>query len=166
MTHSPALPQAMPFALVQPSTSVPIGNSRQLPTEPSRLHDRHGPAQAASQHTPCSQYPLAHPAPVMQRRPLQRSEQPGSLVQLLQSGTHSPAALHTWFGPAEHGFATAISWHLLMSPPGHSPITSVVHSSPSSTPSQMQLDPLLLLLLVLLELELVLPVVCPGRSSM
>jgi hypothetical protein len=63
--HAPSVPQlAAPWSTQRPPGSVPPSAMfAQCPSEPESTHERHVPAQASSQQTPCAQKPETHSTP-------------------------------------------------------------------------------------------------------
>jgi len=64
-SHFPSRRQGMLGSTAQLArgSAPPSGTKVQKPRLPSRLHERHPPAQSVLQHTPSTQYPLRHSRP-------------------------------------------------------------------------------------------------------
>jgi hypothetical protein len=70
-SHLPLVPQlACPWSAQLPAGSdAPVATLVHVPIELGSAQDRHGPAQADAQHTPCAQTPDAHSSPPEQNAP-------------------------------------------------------------------------------------------------
>jgi hypothetical protein len=70
--HMPFVPQLAAGLATQAldGSGAPVGTSAQVPMAPGSAHDRHAPAQAVAQQTPCAQTPEAHSTVVEQNDPM------------------------------------------------------------------------------------------------
>jgi hypothetical protein len=97
-SQKPVVPQlaAPELAHVFVGSAPPDGTGAQVPAVAGSAHDRHVPAQAVLQHTPCAHTPLPHSAPSAQAAPgdLRPHEPFVHTAGVSQSALAAQVALH------------------------------------------------------------------------
>ncbi len=150
--HAPA-----PLQLVVPTHSFagscPFATLVHVPTVPARLHAAHVPAHAVLQHTPSTQLPLTHSAPIEQAAPLAKNPHAPAPLQLT-APAHSfagscpfamlehvpmfPATLHAWHVPEQAALQQNPSTHAVLRhalPAAHAcPLSSLHTPAPLHAP--------------------------------